>query len=114
MAARTLRAGRTYYAWSNIVVPDPKKPGQWTTIKPGTKVTAGMFENEGDFVQMIEVGSVRSMEYPEARSDESPRTYQLRKLREMQEALEEGYKSEFEDEPEPEDDEDEEQDAAAS
>lgn len=81
----------TYFAWSNIRVPDPKSPGRFTEIKPGTEISAGALENEDEFNVLIEVGSVRTMTYPETRSDESPRAALLKDLRERQDALEIGY-----------------------
>ena len=94
--ARNKSADKTYYSWSNIRVPDPKKPGEWTVVKPGEEVTAGMFDSEDELENLVQVGSVRTMECPETRIDESPRVAMLAEIRRMQEALEEGYQAESE------------------
>jgi hypothetical protein len=74
-----------------------------TTLKPGTEVSPGMFTSEDEYKNLIEVGSIRPTEYPETRSDESPRRAALRAIREMQRELDEGYNPDAYDQDEDED-----------
>lgn len=78
-----------YYAWSRITVKD--KDGQIHLTKIGVEIKPDMF-NTRDWAQLREAGSIRTVPYPtNIRSSESPRSAQLRQIREMQEQVEKGY-----------------------
>lgn len=81
-----------HYAWSHIRHHDSENGRH--TIKPGTKVSAGMLGmSDEEFDELVESGAVREDKWPEGLNPDnpsapSPNQYRLQQLREQREKLE--------------------------
>ncbi len=86
----------TFYAWTEITVPNSAVKGAFITIPVGKEVTKSQV-GEKDWDNLLAAGVIRTTEYPKGvLTSESPRNAILRKASEQMKKANEPFKHELE------------------